>query len=149
MKKIKNFMIMLLVAMVSLCLTGCPDKPVTPTPDDKGSIVGEWECTMLEYSCRDSGEYDEGAQLFKNQEIVWMFDENENMIHFKDGISEGKYDYVVMNNKLYSDFFEDTFESRYAIINTLTSDKLSLTCSYESDDYDYWIEYTWSFKRLD
>ena len=43
MKKIKNGMILLLVAMVSLCLSGCHDEPAPPTPDNEVTVVGKWK----------------------------------------------------------------------------------------------------------
>lgn len=148
MKKIKSFMIMLLVAMVSLCLTGCTPNPDTPDIGEV-SIVGKWECTILQYSSEELGEYEEGEQLFKNDEYIWIFDEDDRMKHYYDGELGGKYDYEVMNNKLYSKFFKDGFETHYATINKLTSNKLSITAKYEADDYDYWIEYTYNFERID
>lgn len=145
MEKLKNFRIMLLLAMVSLCLAGCKDEPEPSTV----SIVGKWECTILQYSSEENGEYEEGEQLFKNDEHIWIFDEDDRMKHYYDGEFGGKYDYVVMNNKLYSNFFKDAFETPYATINKLTSNKLSITAKYEADDYDYWIEYTYNFERID
>ena len=144
MKKITNFMIMLLVAMVSLCLTGCPDKPVTPTPDDKESIVGEWEMTYYKQYVKgelvgaDEPDLGDGSYF-------WTFYDNGTM-----SMEGEQYDYVVKNNKLYLLDYEYGEMCNYYEIEKLTASTMNLS-NYANEtlggaDY-YRVVYT--FERID
>lgn len=125
MKKIKSFMIMLLVAMVSLCLTGCqPDKDENDGGDtlDIGevSIVGEWK--MIYHKVYVNGDLAAaGEPDWGDGSLFWMFYDNG-----KVSMEGERYDYVVKNNKLYLLDYDYGEMCNYYEIETLTPSKLNL-----------------------
>lgn len=145
MKKIKNGMILLLLAMVSLCLSGChDDEPVNPTPDDEVTIVGEWKMTY--YKLYYQGELaDAGEPDWGDGSYFWTF--------YKNGIvsMEGdRYDYVVKNDKLYLLDYDYGDMCHYYEIEKLTASTMNLS-NYANETLggaDYY-RVVYMFERID
>lgn len=128
MKKIKNGMILLLVAMVSLCLSGCHDEPAPPTPDNEVTVVGKWKVIYEKIY--------QGGNLMGVEEyddLVWIFYDNGTL-----SIGGEKYDYIVKGSRVYLLGYDDAM-CNYLEIEKLTTSTMNISWSasevYGGADY--------------
>ena len=146
----KSFLVMLLVAMMPMFITSCQnDKKNEPSSDaTEDLIIGEWECTEQAYEISFDGDTESDSESFGSEELVWEFDEDENLSVYWDGEREGKYDYNVNGKKLYTELIDEWFggDADYFTIKKLTDTKLILEIEFE--DYDEEILYTFYFDRI-
>ena len=150
MKTMKSFLVMLLVAMMPMFITSCQnDKKNEPSSDaTEDLIIGEWECTEQAYEISFDGDTESDSESFGSEELVWEFDEDENLSVYWDGEREGKYDYNVNGKKLHTELIDEWFggDADYFTIKKLTDTKLILEIEFE--DYDEEILYTFYFDRI-
>ena len=162
MKKMKYFLVMLLVAMMPMVFTSCEqpqppvDEPVKENPDDSDKdedsyaelIVGKWHVREYSYVIYIDGDEDESdSESLSKGEWVWEFDEFGEVTAYDD-YDEEEYDYQLKGEKLKTELAED-FGADYFTIKSLTEDKMVLNThlEYEEDGDDVEIEYTITLKK--
>lgn len=159
MKTMKSFLVMLLVATMPMLITSCEKDDIKePTSSNKDNddneeyedlIIGEWECVEFTYTYEDEGEeYGESEDL-SGDDFIWEFDEDGELTIYNDGDREGKFDYSVKENKLYTEYIEEIIdEVEYFTIKKLTEKKLVLQFEYEDEREDYYMFQEYSFERI-
>lgn len=156
MKTMKSFLVMLLVATMPMLITSCEKDDIKePTSSNKANeeyedlIIGEWECVELTYTYESEGEEYSESEDMSGDDFIWEFDEDGELTIYYDGDREGKFDYSVKENKLYTEYVEEIIdEVEYFTIKKLTEKKLVLQFEYEDEREDYYMSQEYSFERI-
>ena len=152
MKTMKSFLVMLLVATMPMLITSCEKDDIKePTSSNKDNddneeyedlIIGEWTFSRMDWKSNYDGE---GSEFYNDEEWVWEFTEDGEIIEYFDWEDEEIWHYEIEGKKLYTDY-ANNFMSSYFKIVTLTDKKLVLEIAYEYEGFD--AKYTFNFKRL-
>lgn len=153
MKTMKSFLVMLLVATMPMLITSCEKddikEPTSSNEEYEDLIIGEWECVELTYTYEYEGEGDSESEDLSVEDFIWEFDKDGELTIYYDGDREGKFDYSVKDNKLYTEYAEEMFdEVEYFTIKKLTEKKLVLLFEYEDEREDYYMSQEYSLERI-
>ena len=142
MKTMKSFLVMLLVAMMPMFITSCQNDKEKELTTPEELIIGQWTFSRMDWKSNYDGE---GSEFYNDEEWVWEFTEDGEIIEYFDWEDEDIWHYEIEGKKLYTDY-ANNFMSSYFKIVTLTDKKLVLEIAYEYDGFD--AKYTFTFKRL-
>ena len=142
MKTMKSFLVMLLVATMPMLITSCEKDDIKePTSSNKDNddneeyedlIIGEWTFSRMDWKSNYDGE---GSEFYNDEEWVWEFTEDGEIIEYFDWEDEEIWHYEIEGKKLYTDY-ANNFMSSYFKIVTLTDKKLVLEIAYEYEGFD-------------
>ena len=142
MKTMKSFLVLLLVAMMPMFITSCQNDKEKELTTPEELIIGQWTFTRMDWKSNYEGD---GSEFYKDEDWVWEFTEDGEVIEYFDWEEEEIWHYEIEGKKLYTDY-ANNFMSSYFKIVTLTDKKLVLEIAYEYEGYD--AKYTFNFKRL-
>lgn len=146
-----SFMVMLLTAMVPLLFNSC-NQPEPDDPNYAKLIVGEWNCTRLDWDSEIDGEKEVGSSY--NDDWIWKFSEagelNFPWYDIPENVTyeDPHYQYEIEGDKLYSEYAMEAHMAQYFTIESLTTDKMVLKLEYNYQHLNESGVYTFNFKRI-
>lgn len=145
------FMVMLMTAMVPVLFNSC--NPTTEPDDYAKLIIGEWNCTRLDWDSEIDGEKEVGSS-YDDGDWIWKFNEDGELsfpwYNKPDNVTyeEDIYQYQVEGDKLYSEYAMEAHMAQYFTIESLTTDKMVLKLEYNYQHLNESGIYTFNFKRI-
>ena len=120
MKTMKSFLVLLLVAMMPMFITSCQNDKEKGLTTPEELIIGQWTFTRMDWKSNYEGD---GSEFYKDEDWVWEFTEDGEVIEYFDWEEEEIWHYEIEGKKLYTDY-ANNFMSSYFKIVTLTDKKL-------------------------
>ena len=142
MKTMKSFLVMLLVAMMPMFITSCQNDKEKELTTPEELIIGQWTFTRMDWKSNYEGD---GSEFYKDEDWVWEFTEDGEVIEYFDWEEEDTWTYEVSGKKLYTRFAAHYMSDHFSIA-TLTDTELVLEVTYEYEGFEAY--YTFTFKRL-
>lgn len=151
MKKINYYFAMLLMITLPVLFTSCEKNLSDDAPFEK-LIVGEWNCTRLDWDSEIDGEKEVGSLY--NDDWIWKFSEagelNFPWYDIPENVTyeDPHYQYEIEGDKLYSEYAMEAHMAQYFTIESLTTDKMVLKLEYNYEHLNERGVYTFNFKRI-
>lgn len=150
MKKIRNYFVLMMVALMSVAsFTSCngddDDDPDSPAGNSK--IVGTWKSTYRKFICKENGKIVEQYEEPDGGNLLWEFTSNGRII-VTDGSSVDAGVYVLSGDKL--TLTNDDCETDVYYVKKLDSKNLEVEFTFKETDNGYTHEdYSYViFRRL-
>ena len=151
MKKINYYFAMLLMITLPVLFTSCEKNLSDDAPFEK-LIVGEWNCTRLDWDSEIDGEKEVGSLY--NEDWIWKFSEagelNFPWYDIPENVTyeDPHYQYEIEGDKLYSEYAMEAHMAQYFTIESLTTEKMVLKLEYNYEHLNERGVYTFNFKRI-
>ena len=151
MKKMNYYLAMLLMITLPVLFTSCEKNLSDDAPFEK-LIVGEWNCTRLDWDSEIDGEKEVGSLY--NDDWIWKFSEagelNFPWYDIPENVTyeDPHYQYEIEGDKLYSEYAMEAHMAQYFTIESLTTDKMVLKLEYNYEHLNERGVYTFNFKRI-
>ncbi len=152
MKNINYYLAMLLMITLPVLFTSCEKKLSNDAPFEE-LIVGEWNCTRMDWDSEINGEKEVGSS-YDDGDWIWKFNEDGELsfpwYNKPDNVTyeEDIYQYQVEGDKLYSEYAMEAHMAQYFTIESLTTDKMVLKLEYNYQHLNESGVYTFNFKRI-
>lgn len=151
MKKMNYYLAMLLMITLPVLFTSCEKNLSDDAPFEK-LIVGEWNCTRLDWDSEIDGEKEVGSLY--NDDWIWKFSEagelNFPWYDIPENVTyeDPHYQYEIEGDKLYSEYAMEAHMAQYFTIESLTTEKMVLKLEYNYEHLNERGVYTFNFKRI-
>ena len=145
------YLAMLLMITLPVLFTSCEKNLSDDAPFEK-LIVGEWNCTRLDWDSEIDGEKEVGSLY--NDDWIWKFSEagelNFPWYDIPENVTyeDPHYQYEIEGDKLYSEYAMEAHMAQYFTIESLTTDKMVLKLEYNYEHLNERGVYTFNFKRI-